>query len=79
MMDFTKTCWYCGRNTVEPEDGFYACSSCGATWNEVTKPSVEVIAEEPRGNHTTKYRPSKRLVRGIGKKIKKEKKDAVNI
>jgi len=76
-MDFTKTCWYCGRNTVEPEDGFYACSSCGATWTDVPKLGVEAIVVETVVPGVTSARPSKRLVRGIGKKIKKEKKDAV--
>jgi len=34
-MDFTKTCWYCGRNDMEPFDGYYCCANCGATWNEI--------------------------------------------
>ena len=78
-MDFTKTCWYCGNNDMKPYDGFYACENCGATWNEVPKLSVEEVVVEPRGNGTTKYRPSKRRIKGIGKKVKRKVKDAVNI
>ena len=78
-MDFTKTCWYCGRDDMKPYNGFYACESCGATWTEVPKPGVETVVVETVAPGVTSARPSKRLVKGIGKKIKKEKKDAVNI
>jgi len=78
-MDFTKTCWYCGKNTMEPYNGFYACSNCGATWNEVPKiDTATVLTEHDNATGGIKYRPSKRLIRGVGKKIRR-KKDAVNV
>ena len=78
-MDFTKICWYCGRNDMMSCDDFYVCQNCGASWNEVPKPGVGTIVEEKIAPGVTQYRLSKRLVRGIGKKIKRRKKDAVNI
>jgi len=42
--DYTKVCWSCGKETMQPEQTFYRCSKCGATWcevNELRGPTVE--------------------------------------
>jgi len=44
-MDFTKTCWYCGRADMKPYDSFYACESCGATWNAVPKLGFKIVED----------------------------------
>jgi len=78
-MDFTKTCWYCGRNDMEPFDGYYCCANCGATWNEVIKLSPPTVVVEKTDAILTRYRPSRRLIR-VGRRIKKRKvKDATDI
>jgi len=78
-MDFTKTCWYCGKNEMEPFDSYYCCANCGATWNEVPKIGVGVVVvEKDEGTGGTKYRPSKRMVIGVGKKIRRVR-DATKI
>ena len=33
-MDYTKKCWYCGKQTMESKGSYYQCTECGATWNE---------------------------------------------
>jgi len=78
-MDFTKTCWYCGRNEMEPFDGYYCCANCGATWNKVCELGGPTVEEEPRGNGTTKYTPARKVI-GVAAKIREEEKeDATDI
>ena len=78
-MDFTKTCWYCGRADMKLYDSFYACENCGATWNEVPKIGVQELVVEKIAPGVTHYRTSKRRIKSIGKKIKRKVKDAVNV
>lgn len=33
-MDYTKTCWFCGGDTMVPKGNYCQCSKDGATWNE---------------------------------------------
>ena len=34
MVDYSKVCWSCGNETMEPYKTWHRCSNCGATWNE---------------------------------------------
>jgi len=44
-IDHSRQCWNCGKLTMEPVEGYYKCSKCGASWNETPKPGpVELLA-----------------------------------
>lgn len=30
--DHTEWCWYCGKQTMFPLEGYFECSECGATY-----------------------------------------------
>jgi len=78
-MDFTKTCWYCHKDTMQATNQHYTCSECGATWNEVCKLGGLTVEEEPRGDGTTKYTPARKMI-GVAAKIReKEEEDATDI
>jgi tRNA(Ile2) C34 agmatinyltransferase TiaS len=72
-MDYTKTCWYCKKDTVDKVDGYYKCSECGATWNETPEQASDVVTIEmesyvtPLGLHRrmSHSRPSGRLTRRV--------------
>lgn len=34
MIDYTKQCWFCGKQSMKPEASFYRCTECGATYVE---------------------------------------------
>jgi len=56
--DYTKICWSCGKKTTQPEGSFYRCSSCGATYNDVSIPGMGCLFVAPRiGDSGTRGRP----------------------
>ena len=40
-IDYTKVCWQCGGNTMQPSrihaKGWFGCSACGATYTKPLK------------------------------------------
>jgi len=61
-------CWYCGGGAMaKGEGGVFACSKCGATWNEIIEPDEPFpLFEVHRGIQTkTAYSPSKTLVASV--------------
>lgn len=63
-MDYKKTGWFCGQNTMEPVSTWYRCTSCWATF--VEQPSLgeymDLGKERNPQNGKMKYKP--RLRRG---------------
>ena len=37
--DYRKVCWYCGKEEVVANDGYYQCSNCGVIYEKA--PAVE--------------------------------------
>lgn len=42
-IDNSRTCWSCGKDTMQPVDSYYKCSSCGATW--VPQPNLTTFQD----------------------------------
>jgi len=42
--DYTKVCWSCGQETMQPERTVYRCSKCGATWCGIPEPGHPALA-----------------------------------
>ena len=64
-IDHSRQCWSCGKLTMEPIEGYYKCSKCGATWTPMPKIGPpEVLVRDrwtggaPREGSDTDYRPS---------------------
>ena len=57
-MDYTKECWYCRGQTMQPQGSYYQCAKCGATWNTqpVLGPAPRTIEANP-ATGGTKYKP----------------------
>ncbi len=69
-MDYTKQCWFCKKVTMEPIEGYYKCSDCGATWNsqpaDGTYMDIEAKRDGARGGSS--YTPAKKSRRQTAKK-----------
>lgn len=53
-------CWNCGKKTMEPlPDGWFKCSSCGATWcpHGKPKPFIDIRIESNGTSDRKIYRP----------------------
>jgi len=78
-MDYTKTCWFCGKDTIQPKDSYFQCSECGATWNEQPEPGYYMdIASDTKGPSSTKsYHPvrkSRRQIAGLTAEQRRQRK-----
>jgi hypothetical protein len=47
-IDYTRTCWSCGKDVMACRGEYYICTSCGATWNETPRPGQEELVEVNR-------------------------------
>ena len=83
-MNYKEQCWFCGKNTMEPEDTYYQCTSCGATW--VDQPElrmymdVKVVADSHLGRTTgTPTRKRGKVIPPLSRRDKKAKRDAKKV
>ena len=65
MTDYTKVCWYCLKEAVEPFETWYKCRECGSTHTIVPTlgPRDLLIVDRetggtPRPGRETMYRPT---------------------
>lgn len=58
-MNYKETCWFCGKDTMEPVSTWYRCTSCGATWTE--QPALGeymgIVLEKRGTGRGRKYKP----------------------
>ena len=77
-MDKTKTCWYCGKDTMQPApewgSSFYKCSACGASYVIPLKLGInplgvgtDVDNGQPTRVRRPRRRPSGRLIKEAAK------------
>ena len=52
MKTYKRRCWFCGHLGMVKQDDFYACESCGATWNDVLEPGRSPVTEETEATYS---------------------------
>jgi hypothetical protein len=71
MKDYSKRCWFCDRNLMEPMEGrkkdWFQCSGCGATWSkqgDLGSPAAH-LANDPGGAVKQSYSPTPYKRKGV--------------
>lgn len=70
-MDYTRTCWSCGKVTMVNKGSYFQCSKCGATYNELPKLGsfIDIESHRDAADGSLAYRPVRRRPgTGVGKR-----------
>ena len=74
MTDYTKQCWSCGSTNLIQINNFFACNTCGATYNELPQPVPSIIELQhnetrvrPPGLRKRTYSPTRSACRRVAK------------